>query len=289
MKLAEEFDNLIQKYEIRFKSEDISLNTLRAAKNSLGKLKLHWGHHSHEKITTEMWQKFQQKYDEKFPGETQFNMQKFFVVFIKHLAKKGVITKIPEIQNMFAKREEANRKKKKNWVLSPDDIKALYKACENDKERLAVGLGERLAFRISDCVRLSWDRVVVGQGDDVSFIRFSGEDKAKKTVDIPVPENLMELLLKIPKTSKWVYPQSRNPDQHLITQQLDFNKIRDRAGLKRGGWHDLRRYRLSADFNNAEIPHALTIELRRIEFNTAKKHYIVTTKKDLKLMLEKSK
>ena len=289
MKLAEEIDLLLANYEVRFKSEDIRLNTLRSARHSLEKIKLYWGHHEPSKISEPLWEKFQLKYDEKFPGETQSNLQKFMTVLVKFLLKKGSISKKIEIHNMFSKREESNRKKKKNWVFSADDIKALYKACENDKERLAVGLGERLAFRISDCVSLTWERVVVAQGDDVSFIRFAGEDKAKKTVDIPVPETLMELLLKIPKTSRWIYPQARNPEQHLITQQLCFNPIRDRAGLKKGGWHDLRRYRLSADFNNPEIPHALTIELRRIEFNTAKKHYIVTTKKDLRLMLEKSK
>ena len=160
MKLAEEIDLLLENYEQRFRSQDISRNTLRAAKNSLGKLKVYWGHLPPEKLTKEMWEKFQIKYDDKFK-ETQFNLCKFATVLAKFLYNKGAISKKPELKNMFQRRERDARRKKKNWLYTKEQVDALISSCENDKETLAIQLGARLAFRISDVVQLTWERVVI--------------------------------------------------------------------------------------------------------------------------------
>ena len=289
MNIAQEIDLLLANYEVRFKSGDISLNTLRAAKNSLGKLRIFWGHHEPSKLTKEMWEKFQVKYDDKF-HETQFNLCKFATVLSKFLYNKGAITKKPELKNMFARRERDARRKKKNWLLTKEQVDALDKACRNDKELLGVQLGHRLAFRISDVVRLSWERIVIVSGENRAFIEFSGEDdKAGFVGRCPLPNDLVELLMRIEKRGPWVFPQSRDPSIHLITQQFPFNEIKKRAGWKKGGFHDLRRYRLSLDFKNPNLTGPLVCKMRRISMAVALESYIKTNDEDMETMLKESK
>jgi integrase len=290
MKLGEEIDLLLQNYEIRFKSKDISLNSLRAAKHSLGKLKIFWGHHHCEKLNKETWEKFQIKYDEKY-HETQFNLCKFATVLANFLYNKGAISKKPEIKNMFARRERDARRKKKNWLLTKEQIEALDKACRTDKEKLGIQLGHRLAFRISDVVNLSWERIVIVSGENRAFIEFSGEDdKAGFVGRCPLPNDLVELLLRIEKKGPWVFPQSRDPSVHLITQQFPFNEIKKRAKLpEKCGFHDLRRYRLSLDFKNTKLTPALVCKMRRISLPIAMENYVKTNDEDMDLILKESK
>ncbi len=288
MTLAHEIDLLLANYETRHKSGDISLNTLRAAKNSLGKIKLFWGHHLPDKLTKEMWEKFQVKYDQKFNGETQFNLCKFATVLVKALYNKGAISKKPELKNMFARRERDARRKKKNWLYTKDQVDALINACENDKESLGIQLGARLAFRISDVVNLTWERVIID--GKVAYVEFTGsDDKAGALARCPLPQSLVDILLRLPKISRFVFPQSRDPNKHLITQQFPFNEIKKRAKITKGGFHDLRRYRLSLDFKNKELTPALVCKTRRISMAVAMENYIKTNDDDLERVLKESK
>ena len=291
MKLSGEIDILLAKYEMRFKSGDISLNSIRAAKLSLGKLKIFWGDKDPSKLTTELWEKFQVKYDDKF-HENQFNLCKFAVVLVNDLYARGVISKKPVLKNMFARRERDARRKKKNWLLTKEQVEALDKACKTDKERLGIQLGHRLAFRISDVVRLSWERIVIANDGKTqkAYITFEGEDdKAGFVGNLPIPNDLIELLLRIEKRGPWVFPQSRNENQHLITQQFPFNEIKERAGIKKGGFHDLRRYRLSLDFKNPKLTPALVCKMRRISLPVAMENYVKTNEDDMDLILRESK
>ncbi len=285
--IGTEIDLLLNEYESRFKAEDISFNTLRAARNSLGKLKKYWGGYTLDFISKEKWQNFQEKYDEKVGGN-HFNLTKFFTVFVKYIFNKGLISKKPEIKNMFARRERDARRKKKNWLYTDDEIKRLDKACETDKERLALRLGYTLAFRISDAIQLTWERIILD--GKVAYVEFTGrDDKAGTLARCPLPQSLVEMLLRLPKLSKWVFPQERNPEKHLLAQQVPFNAIRDRAGIKKGGFHDLRRYRLSADFKNTNLTSVLVCKTRRISMAVAMENYIRTNDADLELLLKESK
>ncbi len=285
--LKEEIDLLILDYERRFKSEDISKNTLRAAKNALGKLNRYWGHLECEKLNKDMWAKFQEKYDNRF-GENQFNLCKFATVLAKQLYGKGLVKTKPEIKNMFARRERDSRRKKKNWLYTDAEIKALDSACETEKERVALRLGYLLAFRISDAVQLTWERIIIN--GSVAYIEFTGrDDKAGTLARCPLPQSLVEMLLRIPKLSKWVFPQTRDIEKHLITQQFPFNKIKERAGVKKGGFHDLRRYRLSLDFKNPKLTPALVCKTRRISMAVAMENYVRTNDDDLATVLKESK
>ncbi len=192
---------------------------------------------------------------------------------------------------MFARRERDARRKKKNWLLTKEQVESLDKACRNDKELLGVQLGHRLAFRVSDVVRLSWERIVIVSGENRAFIEFSGEDdKAGFVGRCPLPNDLVELLLRIEKRGPWVFPQARDPSVHLITQQFPFNEIKKRAGLpKKCGFHDLRRYRLSLDFKNPNLTPALVCKMRRISLPVAMENYVKTNDNDMELMLKESK
>lgn len=287
MKISGEIDLLIQEYERRYSAGDISRNTLKCAANSLEKLKKFWGPLDCEKITKERWAKFQMLFDKNI-GENQFNLTKHMTVLVGHLYEKGLLKTKIQIRNQFSRRERDARRKKKNWLFTNDEVKALDAAAIDDKERLALRLGYLLAFRISDVVQLTWERIILD--GKVAYVEFSGEDdKAGFVGRCPLPGALVEMLLRLPKTSKWVFPQARDQTKHLLTQQIDFNAIKTRAGIKKGGFHDLRRYRLSLDFKNPKLTPALVCKMRRISLPVAMENYIRTNENDLELMLKESK
>lgn len=268
-------------------SGDISKSTFKAARNSLQKIKKYWCEFSADQITKEKWSEFQIKYDSE-SGGVQFNLNKYMTVFVKFLFSKGSISKKPEIKNIFSRRERDLRRKAKNWLYTKDQVDSLMAACQDDKERFAIHLGSRLAFRISDCVQLSWERIKLD--GKVAYIEFNGsQDKSGAIAKCPLPSDMVEILLRIPKVSLWVFPQSRNINQNIKTQQLPFNAIKKRAGIDKGGFHDLRRYRLSLDFKNAALTPALTCKLRRISMAVAMENYIKTNDDDLERMLKESK
>lgn len=288
-KIGEVIGMILEEYKQRAAAFDISPNTLRAAKNSFSKLNSYWGDKKPTELTKENWAKFQIEFDEQF-HETMFNCTKYAVVLARVLHEKGLIKQKPQIKNCFARRERDARRKKKNWLLTDKEVDSLLKACETDKERLAIQLGSRLAFRISDVVRLSWERIVLVGGENKAYIEFKGsDDKASFVGNVPLPDELVELLLRIDKQGPWVFPQARNPQTHLITQQFRFNEIKKRAGVKRGGFHDLRRYRLSLDFKNPKLTPALVCKMRRISLPVAMENYIRTNEDDMALMLKESK
>jgi len=192
------------------------------------------------------------------------------------------------VRNQFSRRERDSRRKKKNWLFTNDEIKALDAAAIDDKERLALRLGYLLAFRISDVVQLTWERIILD--GKIAYIEFTGsDDKAHSVGRAPLPQQLVEMLLRLPKTSKWVFPQTRDQTKHLLTQQIDFNAIKARAGIKKGGFHDLRRYRLSLDFKNPKLTAPLVCKMRRISMAVALENYIKTNDEDLETMLKESK
>lgn len=287
LNIAHEIDLILAEYKQRLDSGDISKNTYRSANYSFGKIKKFWGHLKPSYITKERWVKFQTKYDERF-HENQFNICKFFTILVRVLYEKGLLEKKPQIKNQFARRERDTRRKLKNWLYSDDQIKALESACLDDKERLATRLGHKLAFRISDVVQLTWDRIIL-EGK-VAFIEFGGsDDKAGAIARCPLTQDLVELLLRLPKVSRWVFPQKNNPDQHILTQQFDFNGIKARASIKKGGFHDLRRYRLSLDFKNPRLTASIVCKLRRISMAVALESYIKTNDDDLALLISETK
>ncbi len=285
--IGSEIDLLLAEYQQRLDAGDISKNTFRCASDSFNKIKKYWGHLQPADITKERWVSFQTKYDHSVGGN-HFNITKYFTFFVRWLSDKGLIDKKPQIKNQFARREREARRKAKNWLLTNEQVKSLDNACLDDKERLAVGLGHKLAFRISDVVQLSWERIIL-EGK-VAFVEFGGsDDKASTIAKCPLTPDLVEILLRLPKDSKWVFPQKNDKTKHLLAQQLNFNAIKKRAGIKKGGFHDLRRYRLSLDFKNPNLTPALVCKMRRISMAVAMENYIKTNDSDMALIISETK
>lgn len=285
--IGSEIDLLLAEYQRRLNAGDISKNTYRCASDSFGKIKHYWGHLRPSDITKERWVNFQTKYDQKVGGNF-FNITKYFTFFVRWLSDKGLIDKKPQIKNQFARREREARRKAKNWLLTSEQVKALDDACLDDKERLAVGLGHKLAFRISDVVQLTWERIILD--GKIAYVEFGGaDDKASTIARCPLTPDLVEILLRLPKDSKFVFPQKNDKMKHLLSQQLGFTAIKKRAGLKKGGFHDLRRYRLSIDFKNPNLTPALVCKMRRISMAVAMENYIKTNHNDMALIISETK
>lgn len=206
---------------------------------------------------------------------------------VKTLYEKGILKKRIQIKNRFYRRETEKRRKSKDWVYTDEEIKALDKACENDLERLQIRLGYLMGFRISDVCNLSWDRIIL-EGE-IAFVTFGGmDDKGHFIGRCPMTSVLVSMLLKYPKKSKWVFPQEKNSDRHILIQQIDFEAIRVRAGVKRGTFHALRHYRLTKDVANPKLTFAHVSGMRRVSVKVLMEHYSHIRDEDMKLMIRET-
>jgi integrase len=113
-----------------------------------------------------------------------------------------------------------------------------------------------------------------------------GDDKADTEATAPIPDEIYYMLLELKKsaTSRWVFPQKINPDQHLKPQQIYFEELRKAAGLKHGSFHTLRHFCLTRDFKNPKFTAAQVMMIRRVSYEVAQEHYIHVDNRDKILM-----
>ena len=286
--LGEQIDLVIQDYRRREQAGDISPNSLRAIENSYRILKDYWGQLSTKEVTKEKWDEFQDWFEKLNPNGSHFNSKKYFTVLIGKLHEQGFLKQKILVKDRFARREKNQRRKKKNWVFTSEEIKALDDACIDLKERAQLRLGYLMGFRISDVCQLTWDRIILTGKH--AYVEFNGsDDKAGTIARCPLPPDLLEMILELPKNSKWVFPQSRNSDRHIKTQQIDFLAIRRRSGVVRGTFHSLRHFCLSRDFKNPKLTTAQVCKMRRVSLAVAHEHYVHVSDDDMGLMIEETK
>lgn len=278
--LKEEIDRILSDYEKRSKAGDISPETLRACKSAFNKLRTFWGDLSPSEITKEKWSEFQDAAETKEPGASQFNQTKYFRILSNRL---GILC---DIKDRYSRRETSARRKRKNWIYSDEEIKALDAACRLPTERLFIRLGYLMGFRVSDVVRLSWDRIVI---EGSAKIEFGGsDDKGHFIGRLGIPKSILEILIGLPRNGKWVFPLPSNSAKHLHTRQLDFLSIRNRAGIDRGTFHALRHYRLTKDVASGK-PHGLICKFRRVSMKILMEHYLHPQDEEMRQMIEETK
>lgn len=281
--IADEIERIKDDYQKRAKSGDIAHHTLNTVNSSYAKLLPFWSRGFPKTITKEKWTEYQDWFEKQYPGENQFNVTKYMKVLVSHCIERGLLLHRPKIRDRHAKKQREARKRAKARVYIDQEILALDKACESDFERLAIRLGYMMGFRISDVVNLSWERIHLKR--KTPFISFTeGDDKADYEGRTPIPDDISEILARLTRESKWVFPQKLNLDQHIRPQQFDFIKIKELAKVKWGTFHSLRHYRLSKDFKDPRYTSMQVCLIRRVSLDTAKEHYVHTEESDLELM-----
>lgn len=276
--LGDEIKAVIQKYENRPRHKTGKDHTLNTVKSSYAKIIEWWADRYVHELNVSNWEVFQKWLDEKYPGFNTFNITKYMRVLASHCFNQGLIKIKPKIVDKNAQLLKVKRKKKKNWVYTDDEVIALDEACETAKEHLAIRLGYQMAFRISDVVSLSWDRINLTA--KTPYVKFEGEDKEENFDKYPLSDDILDVLRIMPRESDWLFPQVLK-DQPIKTSQFDFKAIRTRAKVKRGTFHSLRRYRLTNDFNNPEYTTTQVCKVRRVSLKEAYDSYITITEKDL--------
>jgi len=193
--------------------------------------------------------------------ETFADYVKYISKVLKHAAKNGVISRLPEFEN-------PDPKKPTGRIYSKAEIQALLNTIENPKwavafskkKRVVLRLMAELQFRLSfNCIMrlremllLSWDRVDIKEG----VIKLRPEDvktgsKTGKGREIYVdPELVLPLLRKLHalrnEESPWVFPSRFDPSKPMWDNKHGWAEWKKRAGITgKARWHDLRHTALT--------------------------------------------
>jgi len=259
---------------IRSEKANDKPGTLESKRNSVKHLREYFEGHAPDEVTDEEWIAFVKSFQEKNPGFTMFNLTKHFRSVCKFMHDNGQIKKRPKIYNPNRMKEEIKRKKKRHRPYEASEILLMDAVC-NDDQRLALWLGYNEAFRLDDCIKLTWDRVHLSKTGP--YIEFHGdENKTGFTGKVPLSDCSAELLRDRRKGSPgpFVFHLVSDPMKPMLSQQIRFEDVVERSGVKYGSHHILRHTRLTEDFGNPDLPDTLVMKIRRVSLAVAVEHYI---------------
>lgn len=298
---ADLMPEFLEKLKANYKSEIIAKGTWTAYHAAHNRVYIFYREFFPEDQTVALWDSFQDWAESTYAGQVQSNLVKYYNKYQSFLIEAGIITARIKITNKFKDREKKKLKAKKSRIFTREEIVRLRKATPLES-RLMFDLGYEMAFRISDCVRLTWDRCDLRERHsefkkakpDLSkvlpVIRFSfGTDKATtRDLSVPISDNVYKGLARLKKEqageSKWVFPQARDKTKPLKPQQFDWPKVRKDSAVTYGTYHTLRHTRLTLDFKNANYTATQVMLVRRVSYEVALEHYIHVSDSDLRLL-----
>lgn len=273
--IGEHIEDLVEKIRKSGKSK----GTIKSYETTSKKLKPFFESYLPEELTDELWVKFTEVFQKENPGFVMFNVTKHFKVLCRSLHKEGILRRMPYIYNPKERLEEANRKKKKHRSFTAQEIQRMDDVCTPD-QRLVLWLGYDMAFRLDDCVKLTWDRI---NFETREIVFFGDENKTDFSGRVPLSDTCYDLLLARSEMSegKWVFPLESDPNLPMRPQQLRFEEVVRNSEIGYGSQHILRHTRLTEDFGNPDLPDTLVMKIRRVSLKVALEHYIHPTDSDL--------
>lgn len=288
---ADLMPEFLSKQESLFRSEAVARGTWTAYRAAHNRVYTFYREFFPDEHTKDLWDQFQDWAEQKWPGQVQFNYLKYMRKYEGWLVEKGLLSARLKISNKFKRRETIKRKRKKFRVFTREELVRLRRATPV-KHRVIFDLGFEMAFRIGDCVSLSWDRCDFKKGDlPVIHFRYGDDKSTKNDITVPVSDNVYRALLALQKEaggqkdlSPWVFPQVTNKERHIAPQQFDWPLIRRTAKVNYGTFHTLRHTRLTLDFSNPEYTSTQVMLVRRVSYEVAREHYIHVGDKDLRLL-----
>lgn len=297
---ADLMPEFLEKMESLHKSKVIKMGTWTAYRAAHNRVYPFYREFFPEDATENLWDSFQDWAEEQWPGQVQENYVKYYNKYQSFLQKADMLKKRLKIKNKFKDRERQNLRSKKSRIFTREEITKLRRATPSD-QRLIFDLGYEMAFRISDCVRLTWDRCELKERHaefkkakpdlekvlPVIYFRF-GDDKAtkKNMISVPISDRVYRGLVRAKKdsVSQWVFPQQRDTTKAILPQQFDWPKIRKESGVSYGTYHTLRHTRLTLDFKNPNYTATQVMLVRRVSYEVALEHYIHVSDSDLRLL-----
>jgi integrase len=295
----------LDEMEKEFKAETKARGTWTAYRAAHNKVFKFYREFFPEDHTPELWSQFQDWSEEQWPGQVQFNLLKYYRKYEGWLVTKKIIVARLKVQNKFKKREKLRLKRKKYRIFTREEMLKLRRATPPHL-RLMFDLGFEMAFRASDCTRLTFDRCDLKERHPehkkpkpdfnavlpLIYFRY-GDDKSTQTdISVPVSDRVYRAILRLKKENEshpggstpWVFPQQRDRSKAMAPQSMDWPAIRKRAKVPYGTFHTLRHTRLTLDFKNPNYTATQVMLVRRVSYEVAREHYIHVSDKDLALL-----
>ena len=142
-------------------------------------------------------------------------------------------------------------------ILTPDDIKAVFKLLDPGRDQLLFALGIYTGLRISEIVGLKVEQVWTEQGN-VRHVLTVRRSKKKGTTysDISIHPKLRKVLQGYGRPGGvWLFPSERSGSGHLERVQAHnvLRAVFDRLGLDGASTHSMRRTCLT-NMSRAGVP-----------------------------------
>lgn len=276
--ISVEADSYLNLREQECSRGEIDPKTLGVIKRAMNRIKLFWGDMRPEEISRDSWQLFVEWHEGEYPGETLFNVKKYFRHFCRYLHERVVsgrslLPAIPTLKDPNARRERVARNKRKERIFTDDEVTAILKACE-DRDRLIVLLMYTMAFRISEACELDWKHLKL-DAEDPHYIFDEENNKARLAGSQALHSDVYKCIQNIYKNGEWVFPQQRDVAKALKPQMIDWAKIKKDSGVT-WPWspHTFRHTCLTRLFSDPKLAQVAIMKCFRVSYKVALENYI---------------
>ncbi len=262
-----------------------TLNNIRRAKKQIEEF---WGSRFPHEISRDNLTEWYGWWAVNHPDIQMENAVKYLRVFCAYLAEKTVgeyplLPAVPTIKDPNFKEQRANRQKKKERIISPDEFKAIFDTAAITPDKIAVLFMYTMATRISETLSLRFGHEILLDKAPPTYRWSMGQNKADLWGHHHIHESVVPLIQWLRAERKeqgtsLLFPQKGDNQKPMREQMIDWDEWRLRAGLD-FHWtpHTLRHTCLSNLFNDPGNPQALICKLYRVSIQTAMEYYITPT------------
>ena len=290
--IGDELKHWIDLRRSEAESGEIKYGTLTVILNSEKKIRPFWENKYPEEINRTTVIEWCDWFYETYPDQQMENSVKYFKNFCKFLNEKIVknrplLPSIPTIKDPRAQTHRVSRKKKKERILTDNEIAKILSVCDL-REKLIISLMYYMAFRVeSDALSAEKSQFFLNESPPI-YVFNEGNNKGKRTGKQGIHDQVLELLnLWLPNTgnSIYIFPQKNDLKKHLKGQQINWDKIKRESGVT-WGWtaHTFRHTCLTKLFSDPTNPMAIICKCFRISLKEAMKTYIHTTDENIEKM-----
>ena len=222
-KVLEHFEQTIGKRKF---VEAVSRADIDDYKTSRSKQKVQWPVGSERLIT---------------PRTINFEISVLRTFFYFLINERGLKMENP-CARFKALKDSKQKSKRRPPTYSQEELDKLFEAC-SEFEKTVFATLLLTGFREQELCYLAWPDVNVRQNKKAT-IRLTGEGKdgfSPKDYEersIPIPEELAELLKKLPRTSEWVFPNAKGGRMTHLLRRL--KKVAGHAGVRNATLHKFR-------------------------------------------------
>jgi integrase len=276
-------------------NEGLAYDTLNNVKRAKRQIEAYWGIKQIHELNTDGMPKWYQWWRENNPEIEMENAVKYLRNFCDYLASKIVDDKpllaiVPKISDPNYKKTRRARKKKKERIITPAELKTIVEKAANEDEATVILIMYTMATRITETLTMSFGQEIVLDKDTPIYRWADGQNKADHDgyhalhpILVPRLRRLRDR--RMDEGTTRLFPQQRDNQAPLKEQQIDWAGWRKRADL---GWHwtphTFRHTCLSNLFNNEKNPQALILKLYRVSLAVALETYVKPTQSGIEKM-----